>query len=52
VEHVDRFGEHLAVKVAARSVSSDEIAGAIDNAWVQFRVFEDDGTEEVYRDFA
>lgn len=52
VEHVNRLGEHLAVKVSTRPVSSDEIASAIHNAGIQFCVFEDDGAEETYRNFA
>ena len=52
VEHLHRLFEHSAVQVATRAISVDQVAGAVDDAWVELCVLEDDGAEEVYRDFA
>jgi len=36
VEHVDGVGEDGAVELVASAVGGDEVAGAVDNAGVEF----------------
>src|SRR5690242_5790809 len=52
VEHVDCSGEDFAVEVVARPVSSNKITSTVDNAFVEFGVVKDDGSEEVDEYFA
>ena len=46
IEHLHRLFEHSAVQVSASTISIDQIAGAVDDAWVKLGVLEDDGAEE------
>lgn len=51
MEHADSLGEDLAVEVTVDSICGDEIAGAVHNTLIEFRMIENDGPEEVDGDF-
>lgn len=52
VEHCDGFRKHFPIEVLAGAVNRDEVARAVDNAWIELRVFEDKGAEELDGDVA
>lgn len=47
MKHVHGFGEGVTVKIATCSISCDQIAGTVNDEFLELRVLEDYRTEEV-----